>query len=119
MLIHKLFDIIVVYKISNLMMVARIEEMGAHSLKPVLGAKNLTELSSVLQEKSKALIVCDLTIVKEDLPELEKIARTRDSEVLGYYPHIDKGAERAGRSCGIKYVVPRSAMESRIRQLMK
>jgi hypothetical protein len=101
------------------MIVAKIEEIGARSTKAILGAKNLAELSSILREKNKTLIVCDLTTAKDDLTELERIARASDSEVLGYYPHIDKGAERAGRVSGIKYVVPRSAMQSKIMQLLK
>jgi hypothetical protein len=114
-----MFRYVVLYKISNLLIVAKIQEMIRHYSKTVKTATNLEELYQILEGKSEALVVCDLTVVKDEISEVNKIATLRGAEVLGYYPHVDKQAESLGHSSSIKFVVPRSAMQSKIIQLMK
>ena len=115
-----MFQYFVLYKISNLLIAAKIEEMIKHSAKSIKTVKNLEELSSQLLEgKGDALIVCDLNVVRGELSEVNKIATSHGAEVLGYYPHVDKQAEVLGRSSSIKFVVPRSALQSKIMQLVK
>lgn len=113
-----MFNSIVRYKISNLMMASKIEEICSNLSKECFDVKASNVLNESLSTRNRVLVVCDLTIVKSELRELVKITRTKNSQIFGFYPHVDKDAETKARSAGVDYIIPRSAMQAKLRSLL-
>lgn len=113
-----MFDTIVCYKISNLMMASKIEEICLNLSKKCYHVKTSNELNKSLSLKNQILVMCDLTIVKSELEELVEIARTNNCHIFGFYPHVDNDTETRARSEGVDYVIPRSAMQAKLRSLL-
>ena len=112
-----MFDHLVSYKVSDLLFSARIEEAGKKVSASYERIDSIDDLPARLQ-KSRALIVCDLTKVKLDLENLTRVAKQNGWEILGYYPHVDKETEAYARSLGVDYVTPRSAFQYKLTALL-
>ncbi len=113
-----MFDSIVTYKISDLMIAVKIKEICARSSKEFSNAKTVEELTEILSRNRRSLIVCDLPRVKTELADVKRIASLHNCQVFGYYPHVDKETETIARSLKVEYVVPRSTLQSTLRSLV-
>ena len=113
-----MFNSIVSYKISNLIMASKIEEICSQLSKECSDAKTSNKLIEFLSNNNRVLVVCDLTLVKSELEELVKVIRTKNCQIFGFYPHVDKDTEIKARSLGVDYVIPRSAMQAKLRSLL-
>lgn len=110
------FESVLAYKVSDLMLAVRIEEICRAKGRQFSRANSFDELVVGLNDHS--LLVCDLTLVSQDLVPLKKISEQRGCKVFGYYPHVDKETESLARSTGIDFVVPRSALQAKLRSLL-
>lgn len=110
------YETVIGYKISDLMLVVMIEEISRVKGKKFIRTDSFDMLRAGLGEKN--LLVCDLIVVSSDLDLLKKISSERKSTIFGYYPHVDKDIETLARSTGIDYVVPRSALQAKLRLLL-
>jgi hypothetical protein len=110
------FSSVICYRISNIMDRAMIEEICSRKGVSLHYAKDSSELAG-LGEVS--LVVCDLTIVKEqDLVTLVKSAKIKRWRIVGSYPHVSREIGQRALSEGIDYIVPRSAFKRRLEQIL-
>lgn len=112
----KMFDLLVTYKISDLMFGVRIEEAGKKSSTKFKKVESLDDLASVMSYN--VLIVCDLPSIKSELEQITKLAKEKKWKILGYYPHVDRATETLARSLGVDYVTPRSVMQQKLNTLL-
>ena len=110
------FETIVIYKISDLIFATRIEEICRAKRKKFANAGSLEALRAALREND--LVVCDLVSVSKELGILKNVTKETGCQIFGYYPHVDKETETLARSTGIDFVVPRSAMQAKLRSLL-
>ena len=110
------YETVVGYKISDLILATRIEEICRAKGKRFARTGSLGALEVTLHENN--LVVCDLILVSNELELLKKVANERGCRVFGYYPHVDKNTETLARSTGIDFVVPRSAMQGKLRSIL-
>lgn len=104
------------YKVSDLLLAVRIEEICRAKGRQFSRVNAFDALVTNLNDHS--LLVCDLTVVSQDLVSLKKISEQRSCKIFGYYPHVDKETENLARSTEIDFVVPRSALQSKLRSLL-
>lgn len=108
---------VILYQISNLLLLFKIKDTCVKNSKECSSAKTLDKLSELLKT-NQALIICDLVSVKSELPVIIKIAKEYNSKIFGYYSHVDKETEALARSVGADYIVPRSALQSKLRSVL-
>lgn len=113
-----MFNTIVRYRISNLMMASKIEEICSNLSKECFDVKASIALIESLSIRNRVLVVCDLTIVKSEIEELVRITRAKNCHIFGFYPHVDKDTETKARLAGVDYIVPRSAMQAKLRSIL-
>lgn len=106
------------YRITNLMFRAKIEESCSRLGLKCKNASGVQDLEESLRDWSNVLIICDLVSSRPELESIIRVGRTKPSKILGYYPHIDRDTEAYARSVGVDYVVPRSAFQAKINQLL-
>lgn len=110
------YETIIGYKISDLILSTRIEEVCRAKKKNFARVGSLASLETTLHQND--LVVCDLVLVSKELDLLKKASEERGCHIFGYYPHIDKDTETLARSTGIDYVVPRSALQAKLRSIL-
>ncbi|MGH2639610.1 MAG: hypothetical protein ACRDF4_10085 [Rhabdochlamydiaceae bacterium] len=114
------FDSVIEYKISDLMLCASIEEICRQSGSELKKTASTEEIEEELVGSGQlhVLIICDMVAITEQLEPVMKFAKSKGYEVLGYYPHVNRQIETLGRSLGVNYVTPRSALRARLRSLL-
>lgn len=110
---------VVIYNIKDLLFSARIEESCKRSSAEFRTAQSIDQLTLALKRRNHVLIVCDLVSAKADLDSIKKMARESGSEVIGYYPHVDKDTASYAHSLDVEYITPRSAFQSKLTALLR
>lgn len=110
------YESIVAYRVSDMLLAIRIEDICRSKGKQFSRATTLDMLETNLLEGG--LLVCDLTLVSRELDSLKKLSVRKMCKIFGYYPHVDKETERLAKSAGIDYVVPRSALQAKLLSLL-
>ena len=113
-----MFDSVLMYKVTDLLFASRIEEICKRSSSEFRSIQNLDQLGTALSRSKHSLIVCDLVSTRTDLESVTRMAKANNSEVIGYYPHVDKDTATLAHSLNVNYVTPRSAFHSKLSSLV-
>ena len=113
-----MFEAVIIFKIADLLFLSRIEEICNKLSFEFKTVQNVEQLQLALIERQRALVICDLVSSKKDLESIAKIARTNDSKVIGYYPHVDRNTASFARLARIDYIVPRSTFQPKLLSLL-
>jgi hypothetical protein len=104
---------VVLYRISDLILRARIEQIASNSGFRVINASSIKNVPAI----TDFLLVCDLVIVQNEIQNLVEDTRLARATILGFYPHVMKELKIHAISAGVEHVVPRSALESSLKKL--
>ena len=104
---------VVLYKISDLILRSRIEEIASSRGFRVINASSIKNVPAI----TEFLLVCDLVLVQNEIENLVEDTRSAQATILGFYPHVMKELKVHAISAGVKHVVPRSALESSLKKL--
>ena len=113
-----MFDSVLMYKVTDLLFASRIEVICNRSSSKFRSIQNLDQLGTALSRSKHSLIVCDLVSTRTDLEPVTRMAKANNSEVIGYYPHVDKDTATLAHSLNVNYVTPRSAFHSKLSTLV-
>lgn len=113
-----MFELVLAYKIVDLLFATKIEEICKRSAASFKNAQNLDQLYLALAAKGNKLIVCDLVSAKREIESIAGIVRASNAKLIGYYPHVDKDTAMFAHSICVDYVVPRSAFQSKLISLL-
>jgi Ni,Fe-hydrogenase maturation factor len=114
-----LYDLIVSYRISDMMFGVRIEEACKRSSAVFKKSDSLNDLRSIATINDRVLIICDLVSVKSELGAITKLSKEKNWKVFGYYPHIDTDTSTLAHSLGVEYIVSRSALQPKLNALLR
>jgi len=111
--------IVVAYKITDLLFRAKIEKIAVGCLaryKETLFMSELEALEETTQES--IVIVFDLMNTENDLKSLSSM-QSGTIALIGFYPHVEKEAASKAIAVGIINLVPRSALETKLKSLLR
>ncbi len=114
-----MFNLIVSYKISDMMFGVRIEEACKRSSAAFKKSDSFDDLRQIAAINDRVLLICDLVSVKSELGAITKLTKEKNWKVFGYYPHIDMETGSMAHSLGVDYVTPRSAMQPKLNALLR
>lgn len=104
---------VVLYRISDLILRSRIEQIAYNRGFRVINASSIKNLPPI----KDFFLVCDLVIVQNEIENLVEDTRLARATIVGFYPHVNKVLKVQAISAGVKHVVPRSALESSLKNL--
>jgi len=84
---------------------------------------SLAELETSTKKRllEKSLIICDLGEILSNPQEqkmLVELRWSRETKILGKYPHVLKGLRERAVASGIDYVVPNSNFTQKLEELL-
>jgi DNA-binding NarL/FixJ family response regulator len=115
-------SVALVYKLQDLMLRSVIEEACSKAGVQIAYCNSKSDLKALLDESrrkgSKILVICNLVMNEDELDELVRTAKNFQAKILGFYPHVNKEAEKRALALGVDIVVPRSSFSSKLRILI-
>jgi hypothetical protein len=102
----------------DLFFLAKIQQIAKNSDAHFAEAKEFADLHNKVRDAfEKIIIVFDITNAENDLSLLSNL-ESPQIELLGFYPHVEKDAADRARSQGLANIVPRSALEPKLKNML-
>jgi hypothetical protein len=118
-----MYDLIIVFKIPNMIVRAQINDACSRASKPVEFADNLTNLDRLMNQKplEKLLIICNLSEIlpnEQELKNFLKLCQSRQAKILGKYPHISNALKERAVTSGVDYAIPNSSFARKLEDIL-
>ena len=116
------FKAVILFRITEIMLKASLEETFRTYGVEITYASDVSELEKNLQSSANrinCLVICDLILARNELDALVEVSKNKlGVKILGFYPHINTEIRSKAKVSRIDYVVPRSNLITKIKELL-